>query len=823
MLEKPLRFLETQICQPMCFLLQNIQNKKNELLIFAQPIHIYMVEKRVLDKILAKALKKNEHIKWIFLIDKEGFPISCSVRSKEFRINPQQYASILRFLFAPSSMFSSGLQLGDSLVGMTFFKEDILVEINLGNGLLGIMHRIVGWPIPAEEINDLLTELKIHLPELTYLPSGLLKELKAQMGGVQKTVITDQQIVQINELFNALMRGKLEKKDYTITKSDQEYYIDLGENIASNQVVKDLIITTNEQNSQNIFEHNGSAQWLGNPTKLLINSYSAGLKKANLSEAMFHVYFFNSYQTVITSPISQHDKTLVYLTASVEKWNEGFLSVITPLYRALLTLVPVAPSKLTEQLKETFDFFSSTAEDLKSKIDKLLAEGNSGAAINYMERCAKLYSSQNNYIMAGDYYKWAGYTNYEGNNLDKSTSFYLKATDMHRKGRDLSKVVEDYCDLASVLESFTKYKESLDYYSEANKIAKQLGDTQTESEIQVNIDRIIAPLSTPIAEYINKDSASNFQLSRLSQKFDLPEHIIILALEYLIKNQKIMGHLDMNSRLYTKRKESMLQSVAPIQASAAQSITSSDFPSAANGSGQPIIIAGLITPRSTPQFTYQFAVDQVAKIQSDNAKNNAELTKIEAEFKRKNVKITDFLKYQTYLNRKKFNDQKITIYDNMLKMNADNSQPILCFVCLKAIEPDDIISVCPKGHGAHDNCLATWIQTQQKCPVCSEKIMPFMLQLTYAKYANAIFNPGYVIGLQKELESALNKLNFLKTLDPQNLDLFQRAAAEREDKRQLEKTLSRKEQELDELKNLLKSYKDQLAKRNVETDSGFEF
>ena len=105
-----------------------------------------MVEKRVLDKILAKALKKNEHIKWIFLIDNEGFPISHAVHAKEYRINPQQWASILRFLFTPASMFNSALHLGEPLVGMTFFKEDILIEINVGNGLLGIMHRVVGWP-----------------------------------------------------------------------------------------------------------------------------------------------------------------------------------------------------------------------------------------------------------------------------------------------------------------------------------------------------------------------------------------------------------------------------------------------------------------------------------------------------------------------------------------------------------------------------------------------------------------------------------------------------------------------------------------------------
>ncbi len=782
-----------------------------------------MVEKRVLDKILVKALKKNEHIKWIFLIDKEGFPISFSVRSKEFRINPQQFASILRFLFAPAPMYSSGLNLGDSLVGMTFFKEDILVEINLGNGLLGIMHKTVGWPLPADEIGELLAELKIHLPELAYNPSGLLKELKAQIGGFKKLTLTDQHIVQIIELFNTLMKGKLEKQEYTITKSDQEYYIDLGTNIAGNPNVKDLIITTNEQNSQNIYEHNGAAEWLGNPTRMLINSYAAGLKKANMSEAVLHIYFFSDYLAVLTSPISQHDKILVYLTFNIKKWNDGFLSVISPLYRTLSTLVPVAPSALTENLKEIFDFFSSTAEELKTKIDQLLAQGNPASAINYMERCAKLFGAQNNYIMAGDYYKWAGYTNYETNNLDKSISFYMKAIDMHRKGRDQAKIAEDYCDLASVLESFSKFKEALDYYSEALRIAKQMGDSQTESEIQANIDRIIAPLSAPIADFINKDSASNFQFSRLSQKFDLPEHIIIIAIEYLLGKQKIVGHLDNNARVYTKRKESMPQAT---QAQSFQSVNDAQFAianNAAGGGGQPIIIGGLVTPRSTPQFTYQFATDQVAKIQADNSKNNAELTKIETEFKRKNVKITDFLKYQTYLNRKKFNDQQITIYDNMLKMNADNGQPILCFVCLKAIESDDLVSICPNGHGAHDNCLATWVQTQQKCPVCSEKIMPFMLQLTYAKYANAIFNPGYVLGLQKELESANTKLNVLKTLDPQNLDLFNRAAAEREEKRQLEKALGRKEQELEELKNLLKSYKEQLAKRNVDTGDSYEF
>lgn len=96
--------------------------------------------------------------------------------------------------------------------------------------------------------------------------------------------------------------------------------------------------------------------------------------------------------------------------------------------------------------------------------------------------------------------------------------------------------------------------------------------------------------------------------------------------------------------------------------------------------------------------------------------------------------------------------------------------------------------------------------------------MPFMLQLTYAKYSNAIFNPGYVIGLQKEVESLNERLKFLNTLDKNNLDLFNKATAEREDKRQLEKLLNRKEQEIEELKNMMNSYKNQLSRRSSDDD-----
>ena len=530
-----------------------------------------------------------------------------------------------------------------------------------------------------------------------------------------------------------------------------------------------------------------------------------------MTEATFHVYFFNTNQAVVTAPISQHDQVGVYATIRVKNWTDGFINVIAPLYQTLLTLVPAAPSPLTTKLKETFDFFSATAEQLKQSIEKFLTEGDSQRAINYMERCAKLFMGQGNFIVAGDYYKWAGYTNFESGNMEKSAAFYNKAIDMHRRGGDQQKVVEDYSDLASVLESSAKTREALENYAEALKLAKQLGNAEVEAEVNENINRVITPIANEMQDYINKDSASSHQLSRLAQRFDLPEHLVILTLEFLIKNQLIMGYVDTNSRMYTKRKEALPELK---QEQVVQSVPTGQVPTGTGG-GQPIFIAGLIAPRDVPQYNYQFAADQVQKIQADNSRTNSELTKIETEFKRKNVKITDFLKYQTYLNKKKLNDQQLMIYDNMLKLNADNGQPILCFVCLNTIESDDVVSVCPNGHGAHDNCLATWIQTQQKCPVCSEKIMPFMLQLTYAKYSNAIFNPGYVIGLQKEVESLNERLKFLNTLDKNNLDLFNKATAEREDKRQLEKLLNRKEQEIEELKNMMNSYKNQLSRRRA--------
>ena len=53
---------------------------------------------------------------------------------------------------------------------------------------------------------------------------------------------------------------------------------------------------------------------------------------------------------------------------------------------------------------------------------------------------------------------------------------------------------------------------------------------------------------------------------------------------------------------------------------------------------------------------------------------------------------------------------------------------IECCICCQEYLSDDIILFLACGHLYHDYCLSTWMQQNQRCPMCRKKIV--MVQIT---------------------------------------------------------------------------------------------
>ncbi len=764
-----------------------------------------MADKRTFDKILAKGIRKNEYFTALILVDDEGLPISHVLREKTATINPKQCASILRLVFSPGEIYGKSNQAGHALVSLCLIDGQIILVINLANGLLGVFLEPLGWPVNADDIHFLLEDLKQVLPELGEEDSGLLKDLKIKQ--TQPSAIhqlTDELITEIYQILTSLGKGMLGREPFIISAGGDQYYTEFGQTIGSIPEITDVYIYPDDFTMAELYKMNQSDLKMKIGGQYLSNIQKGEEVSEIMQKTLLFAFFYTGNQAIINAPISQHDNIVVQLTYKTTDIHIGFKSIISPLYQAIQTLKESAPCRKCAKIEEILQYLSIGTDELQTQIQQKLDMGEKDAARALMKRAAVLFKGQQNYNLAGDYLKWIGYTLYEDGDLNESKKYYIKAVKEHKYGGHLEHAAESLIDLASLEENNQEVAAALEHFMEAKQTYEELGDEESQQMVQQSIDQLLMSYKEALKSYLLEDNSSVFPVELLADHFELSEMVIKKILQELIEANEIPGQIDLANNRYSKREQTTRQEtetggISIEQAGAAQK-------------GTPLIVSGTGKGRDVPKLSYSYASKQAEKIKAQNSKINSKLSDLEREFKRRNVKMSSFLKYQTFLNRKSFNEHQLKIYENMIQTNSDSGLPTICFVCLKPIQDDDEICICPTGHGVHAPCVSSWVRNQTKCPVCNAKLFPNILQMTYAKHANSTFDPEYIMSLQRHLEQTLREMNFLETLDREDLKLYQKSIEEREKRRELEKKLMFKEQEVDELKSILKTMKESAKK-----------
>jgi hypothetical protein len=197
---------------------------------------------------------------------------------------------------------------------------------------------------------------------------------------------------------------------------------------------------------------------------------------------------------------------------------------------------------------------------------------------------------------------------------------------------------------------------------------------------------------------------------------------------------------------------------------------------------------------------YTNAYDEATKLKNEIVQLNSDLGQYERTFQMKGINFMDLLKYQAKLEKKNFNELRVRIYTELPQFNLPDGTPGICAVCLNTLDGTDSINVCSAGHGYHAKCLSKWIKTQDRCPVCNEKLLPFILR----DYREAMgMSTSHSAESNPEIEKLKAQLNSLKQALGSDVNMFDRLTAEREDKDRLIIDLKKKDQLINELRSQL--------------------
>ena len=274
----------------------------------------------------------------------------------------------------------------------------------------------------------------------------------------------------------------------------------------------------------------------------------------------------------------------------------------------------------------------------------------------------------------------------------------------------------------------------------------------------------------------------------ISEKFNIKPTVVPVLLEELVAESAIPGQVDTFKGRYTKSIMRTKGSMKAMSNTAGEGINSEE----SNG-----------VSLQVKTIDYRTAYEDANKLKTENIQLNSELTQVEHNFQVKGINFMDLIKYQAKLEKKNFNELRVRIFTELPSFNDPNGIPTTCAVCLNAIDASETISVCPHGHGFHSKCLSKWIKTQDRCPVCNEKLLPGILR----DYRNGSGMPVQGSSNKGEIENLQQQIATLKQSLGSDSSMFDTLNSEREDKQRLMNDLKKKDRLINELKSQLEAVK----------------
>lgn len=741
-----------------------------------------MVEKRVFDTILANFLRSEPSIRLIALVDKEGMPISFAIKSRKYKIKPESLGATLKQSFYPAENYGKNLNMVP-LLQIYIMEQGGVICFKLGMITLGIVFDLSGWPLQINLFNDLLNGIIPQLENAYHQDSGLLSGIIGEKEKQQAfESISDKNKEILLQAFNSLMMGKVDPLMIMESAHAPEIFAIIADKFDSFIVDGNNTILSMNPNYGPEFVIS---------TKETIEIESHGLTAFNTGKILCGLSYFTNKYCFVNGIVGEYNSQPLFAFKKYTDWSIGFNSILSVFYAIANYLVADYASELSMNFIDTVIYLTDSIGSLKERINSYVSEKDFKTARKFMERAAILSVRAQNYIEAGDLYKWMGFTLYKDGEIKECIPFYEIAGKNHELGKDFEKAAGDCLDVANVLANDKQISDAIENYNRAEDLFKRARKPDKVSEIHQLKNALIEPYAENIIKFIKNSSGETLTIDYINQKFNLNENLIINILNQLIEQGKIGGEVDRERGRYTKTKIMGKKSTAEPQATSIQ---------------QNQAISG-----SSIGMSY-------SQIQPALANIEMSLRQMEKEFESMNVPFLKFIEYEKLLSQKQFLEHKRRIMENKDVFSEPKGENKLCFICMKEISSSDKLSSCPSEHKAHQSCLSVWVKNQDACPVCDAPLFPMILRSSIKGIKGSVGSDGENAGIITQMQAKIAELeNQVRSLESMNKslkeikgdekDYMEKIMIERDAKDKLEKELKKKDMTIRELKSMIKLFK----------------
>jgi tetratricopeptide (TPR) repeat protein len=759
-----------------------------------------VVDKKVFDAVLLEFMDKMPGVYYTALIDSEGYPISFVASAINAKRNPKTISSVMRTLMLPAYNYRTAYKLSRPMLGVFMFKEIIILEFNLGYGLLGVLLDRNEWPVATENFEIMLRKLFNHLPNLRSHRKSMLQDLfkdEAWAGVVDIDV--EVFIPSVVSCLQKLGGGMFNPVSWEIPPMDAKTLCaQIGQNLGATGVSSVIV-----GGGQALFQSGLNAELMAKIAFNAIDIQMIDPPKLQLPPLLLEVYCYDKGELVLGAVVGKIENQPVKFIQQLPSWSVGLNEAVSGLYSAAAACHGVIGSEESVDFLNLMNFLVSSVSDLRSLIEQSLNDGKTEDARALMKRSIRLLQNMNEYSVAGDYLKWLAYTYYEIKDFPNALVYYKQAADSFQKGNDFENLAANCLDIASLNENIKDFGQALEFYEKATQIYRQLGATDNAQSVEQKIKDIQTALEQNIVNYLSVARGEEFQLPSLALELKIPASVLPGMLQRLVEQGTIPGQVNTLRGLYTKKIVSRTLGAQTTPTSA--SINRPGVASVASTPGGMALPTGTMAPPSVEvKFVdYRNAMEELNKLNSEIVQLNSELNQTEQKFQMKGINFMEILKYQAKLEKKKLDEIRIKMYKEMPQFNAEEGTPVICAVCMNELNESEPLGVCVNGHGYHMKCLSSWIKSQDRCPVCDIRLVPFVLR----DYREALGggSSGMTSSEKAELQSLREQVQLLKGNLGGQTDLFDKLVSEKEDKNRLLNDLKKKDQLINELRSQLKA------------------
>ncbi len=744
------------------------------------------MEKRDLNKKVVAFMKKIPNIDYFIILNSEGIPITNVASSRDKRRDPDYLSSILRVLVTPSLNMKSAYDTSEHLITVSMFSKMVIVQINLETHYLAFIMDKSKWPISIEGFYSKLKELYLKLSHIKNHRKSLLKIVYAgeQKTDEEKMDKAAKKLQKAEQCFQSFSAGDFTQYDIEIPTSDPEEACKIIGNGLTNFCMKVSIVS---EEGNIIYQNKEQTTKLSYINLNYLQNQEGDFENLQAGHLILSIHYFMDGEVFVSSPLGQIDTQRIDLTNQMANWNVGFNEIVSYNYTAAANVHNLLQSEVSNDFIELINYLLSDINSLQQEIESYLNSNQFNKAISLMNRAVYILQNNGQYSNSGDFLKWIGYTYFEAGEIQNSIKNYLLASKDYKKAGDYQNLANDYTDLGSVYETIDKPASAMKYYEEAKRIYQDIENQAQVQAIDEKISELEAELTQKLQDYVQSRTFKSKSISKMAQELELNAEALPKSIQKLIRNNKIKGSINLRANTYSKKGTGRTLPKVTVPSSG----SSSSMSSSKNQTSED----------TTPN--YENAQQEKQQLLAENRKLDADISNIENKISRTNLSIMDFLKYQGKIQKRNLNKLKVRIYEEQPTFNAADGSPSKCVICLKEFMNNDKIVVGSGFHGFHTKCISKWIKTQDKCPVCDQRLLPSIFEESDLSTSVAMGDPQ----AEEKMERLKGQIKTLKQSLGGDADLFDKLVMERENKARLMRDINKKDQTIRELKSQLKVYK----------------